>query len=377
MAFVKQAIQGEVCGRIQQVLVENGRIQEIGTFSENRLTGCQLVDTGGRLVPGFIDVHVHGGGGAETMDGTEEAYRQICQTHAKHGTTALLLTTITESDAAIEHALRAFRPGLETDGAEILGFHLEGPFIHADRPGAQSREHIKPPSVSRLRRWADASGGTVRYITLAPELDGASELIDEARRLGIVVSAGHSNATYEEAVLAYAKGVRSTTHLFNAMTGLDHRAPGLVGAALDTADAYVELIADTYHVHPTAMRIAIRQKGVHRVLLITDAVRAVGMPEGEYELGRQSVTFRDGTVRLADGTLAGSVLTLDRAVRNLLECQALREADVPRVTSGNQAALLDLPHGQLTVTRPANIVAVDEAWQVTHTFVRGQLVHQG
>lgn len=373
---MKQAIQGEVSGQIQQILVEDGQIQEIGTFSQSKLTGYQLIDTGGRLLPGFIDVHVHGGGGAETIDGTVEAYRQICQTHAQHGTTALLLTTITESDEAIERAMRVYRPGLETGGAEVLGFHLEGPFIHDTRSGAQSREHIKPPSVERLRRWMEASGGTVRYVTLAPELEGASELIDESNRLGIVVSAGHSDATYEEACMAYARGVQSTTHLFNAMTGLNHREPGLVGAALDTVDVYVELIADMYHVHPSTMRIAIRQKGVHRVLLITDAVRAVGMPEGEYELGHQSVTFRNGTVRLMDGTLAGSVLTLDQAVRNLLACEALRAVDVPVVTSGNQASLLGLPHGKLAAGHPANIIAINTAWDVTYTFVRGQLVHQ-
>ncbi|MDQ0189850.1 N-acetylglucosamine-6-phosphate deacetylase [Alicyclobacillus cycloheptanicus] len=373
---MKQAIQGEVSGVVQQILVEAGRIQAIGRFTQNELTGCQLIDTGGKLLPGFIDVHVHGGGGAETMDGTMEAYRQICQTHARHGTTALLLTTITESDTAIERALRAYRPELETGGAEVLGFHLEGPFIHPNRPGAQSQAHIKPPSVDRLRRWMETSGGTVRYITLAPELEGADELIDEAQRLGVVVAAGHSNATYKEARRAFARGVQSTTHLFNAMTGLHHRAPGLAGAALDTVEAYVELIADTHHVHPAVMRIAIGQKGVHRVLLITDAIRAAGMPEGTYDLGQQTVTYRNGTVRLPDGTLAGSVLTLDRAVQNLLACDALQDADIPVVTSGNQAALLNLPHGRLAAGHPANLVAVNAAWDVTHTFVRGQLVYQ-
>lgn len=376
MTFVKTAIQGEIDGQTRQILVEDGRITKVGSFSGGDLDGYRLIDTGGRLLPGFIDVHVHGGGGAETIDGTVDAFQQICQIHAKHGTTGLLLTTITESDEAIDAAMRAYHPDIQTNGAEILGFHLEGPFIHPSKPGAQPQQHIKPPSVERLRRWMALSGGTVRYMTMAPELDGAYDVIDEANRLGIIVSAGHSNATYDEACAAYTHGVRSTTHLFNAMTGLHHREPGLAGAALDTVDAYVEMIADTHHVHPAVMRIAIAQKGIHRVLLITDAVRAVGMPEGDYELGHQKIIFRNGTVRLEDGRLAGSALTLDQAVRNLIDCNALREDDVPTVTSGNQASLLQLPHGRLLPGHPANIVGIDDQWQVTHTFVRGELVHQ-
>lgn len=373
---MKTAIQGELFGTIQQILSDNGVIEGVGQFSQSALAGYRLVDTGGHLLPGFVDVHVHGGGDAQTMDGTMEAYQQICQTHARHGTTGLLLTTVTESDEAIERALRAYRPDVKTGGAEVLGFHLEGPFIHVNRAGAQAREHIKPPSALRLQKWVAASGEMVRYITLAPEVAGAAELIYEANRLGIVVSAGHSDASYDDARAAFSRGVRSTTHLFNAMSGLNHRAPGLVGAALDTPDVYVELIADTHHVHPAAMRLAIRQKGIHRVLLITDAVSATGMPEGEYVLGSQRVSYRDGTVRLADGTLAGSVLTVDQAVRNLLACGAIRKEDVPDVTARNQGALLRLPHGQLSAGAPANVVAVDRDWHVTHTFVRGEVVYE-
>jgi len=372
---MKTAIQGTLDGQTRQVLCEDGVISGIGSFSSGELAGYQRVDTAGRLLPGFIDIHIHGGGGADTMDASAAAYRQICQTHAKHGTTALLLTTITESDAAIERVLRAYRPSLYTGGAEILGFHIEGPFISPKRPGAQPKQHIRLPRKESLQRWLALAEGQIKLITMAPEVDGALEFIDTAKQLGVVVSAGHTDATYDEACTGYARGILSTTHLFNAMSGLNHREPGVVGAALDT-DTYAELIADTHHVDRAVMRIAMRAKGTGKVMLITDAMRAAGMPEGVYDLGNQRVTFHEGTVRLDDGTLAGSVLTLDQAVRNLLACDALRDHEVAAVTSANQAKLLQLPHGKLEVGRPANVVAVDQTWNVTHTIVRGEMVYR-
>lgn len=374
--MVRTAIQGQLNGQQVQVLCDSGVISRIGSFSRGELEGYELVDTGGRLLPGFIDIHIHGGGGADTMDASEEAYRQICQTHAKHGTTALLLTTMTESDAAIERVLQAYSSNLHTGGAEILGFHIEGPFISPKRPGAQPKQHIRRPDVESFRRWMALAEGRIKLITMAPEVDGALEFIDGARQLGVVVSAGHTDATYDQACIGYRRGVQSTTHLFNAMSGLNHREPGVVGAALDTEDAYVELIADTHHVDRAVMRIATRAKGTDKVMLITDAIRAVGMPEGVYDLGNQPVNFRDGVVRLNDGTLAGSALTLDQAVRNLLECHALSDCEVCAVTSGNQSRLLQLPHGKLEQGKPANIVAMDAGWGVTHTVVRGEVVYR-
>ncbi|MCL6454325.1 MAG: N-acetylglucosamine-6-phosphate deacetylase [Alicyclobacillus sp.] len=380
---MKTVISGYLGGKPTDILCEDGLIRKVGACSAGELEGAVAIDTQGRLLPGYVDIHVHGGGGADTMDATPEAFRQICATHARHGTTGLLLTTVTAPDADIEQVLRSYREHRDTAlcatagdafGAEILGFHIEGPYINPKRPGAQPAQYVRRPDPSALERWVQLSEGAVRLITMAPEVAGAPELIDAANRLGVVVSAGHSDASYSDACTGYGRGIRSTTHLFNAMSGLNHREPGLVGAALDTEEAYVEVIADLHHVHPAALRTAVRVKGAEKVLAITDSVQATDMPPGTYQLGGQPVYYRDGTVRLADGTLAGSALTLDVAIQNLLRIRAIQPSDVPLVSARNQARLLQLPHGELLPGRPANLIAVDPDWTVTHTVVRGQLV---
>ena len=374
---LKNTLQGFWNGSIKQITTENGIITEIGDKGHVSLTGSRLIETSGILLPGFIDIHVHGGGGADTMDASEEAFEQIAITHAKHGTTALLLTTITESEENIEKALSAYRPHRRLRGAEIIGFHLEGPFIHANKAGAQPKEYIQAPNVATLTKWMKVANGTIRYITIAPDAPGAEELIRSARKMGLVVSAGHTSATYEQANHAFLWGVQSVTHLFNAMSGLHHRDPGLVGAAFNDPNVYVEMIADKVHVHEAVMKIAWNIKGKDKVMLITDAIRAACMPEGKtYTLGHQLVTVVNGTARLKDGTIAGSVLTLDRAVSNLIHSGIIQVQDVIPITSANQSKLLSLPYGRIEIGAPANIIAVDDNWNVTHTFVRGDLVYR-
>ncbi len=369
-------IKGYLNGVIKLITVEEGLITEIREDGHQVLTGSYLIETNGNLLPGYIDVHVHGGGGADTMDASEEAFEQIAMTHAQHGTTALLLTTITENVENIEKTLSAFNPLRKRNGAEIIGFHLEGPFIHANKAGAQPKEYILAPSVELLTKWMEISNGTIRYLTLAPDVTGAEDIIKKSRNMGIVVSAGHSSATYEQAKNSFALGIQSATHLFNAMTGLHHRDPGLVGAVLDSEDVYAELIADKVHVHEAVMKMAIQIKGINRVMLITDAIRAACMPEGEnYTLGNQIISIVDGTVRLLDGTIAGSVLTLDQAVKNLISSQIIQKQDVVSVTSANQSRLLRLPYGRIEIGTPANMISVDEDWNVSHTFVRGNLAY--
>ncbi len=374
---MKQLIKGTLEGVTKVIEVEDGLITDIRDNGTIATVGSELVDTSGTLLPGYIDIHVHGGGGADTMDASEDAFEQIAATHAKHGTTALLLTTITERADHIEKSLTAFRPDRKRDGAEIIGFHLEGPFIHMDKAGAQPKEFIQAPNVELLSRWMKLSGNAIRYITVAPDVNGADELIKACRRMGIIVSAGHSSATFQQAKESFVWGVQSATHLFNAMTGLHHRDPGLVGAVFDSDDIYAELIADKIHVNSAVMKIIFRMKGTDKVMLITDAIRAACMPEGQqYTLGNQIVTVKNGTVRLLDGTIAGSVLTLDKAVKNLLNLGILQKEDVIPVTSANQSRLLNLPFGQIRVGSPANIISIDDGWDVTHTFVRGNLVYR-
>lgn len=372
----KTIMSGKINGDVKQIKIEDGIITAIGDLADTDFVGATHVQTDGSLLPGYIDVHVHGGGGAEVMDGTEEAFEQVALTHAKHGTTGLLLTTVTASPEDLDRVFTAYQANRVRTGAEVLGFHLEGPFINPLKPGAQPKQHIIPPSIELFERWQSLSGGAIRYVTLAPEMAGAEPLVRIAAKQGVIIAMGHCNATSTQVSQAIEWGASSVTHLFNAMSPAGHREPGLAGTALGDERVMVELIADLIHVHPLMLKAAIRAKGREHVMLITDAVKAANMPEGEYGSGGHRVWVKNGAVRLEDGTLAGSTLTLDRAVRNLLGINALQPGDVNHVTSLNQSRLLSLPHGRIAVGAPANLIAVNEAWEVTHTVVRGRLVHR-
>jgi N-acetylglucosamine-6-phosphate deacetylase len=266
------------------------------------------------VLPGFVDLHVHGGGGADTMDGAD-AVLDLARTHARHGTTALLATTMTAPMAEIESALLALAPQCRErtrDAARVLGAHLEGPYLSAERLGAQPSFTRAPslPEILRLHALAP-----IRVLTLAPEIDGALALIAPLVEAGIRVQIGHTQASYEQAVEALQCGAAGFTHLFNAMSAMHHRAPGAVGAALAHARR-AEMIVDLQHVHPGAIRAALR--AVPDLYAVTDATSATDMPDGDYRLGRQTVTKCLDAVRLADGTLAGSTLTMDRSFRNLV-----------------------------------------------------------
>lgn len=265
------------------------------------------------IVPGFVDVHVHGGGGHDTMDG-KDGVLGLARFHARTGTTALCPTTVTEDEDALARALAgvAAAQGVLQSGARILGAHLEGPFISGKRLGAQP-PRSRSPDPLLLARLLER--GPIALVTLAPELEGALPLIEDLVRRGIRATLGHSDADHETGARAYAHGARGATHLFNAMSGVHHRSPGLAVAALEAEGVFLELILDGHHVHPSLLRLALRAaRG--KLVLVTDAIRAAGLPEGEAELGGQRVFVKGGRATLADGTLAGSVLTLDRALRN-------------------------------------------------------------
>jgi N-acetylglucosamine-6-phosphate deacetylase len=373
---MKTVVSGILHGKRQQILIEDGVITAIGDLSPTEREGALSIDTDGFLYPGWIDIHIHGGGGADTMDGTEDAFRTIARTHAAHGTTGLYLTTLTESVERIGRVMRALPPGFRSGGARVLGFHLEGPFISPKKAGAHPVQHIQEPSLSLLEEWIRLSQGQVKILTIAPERPGTEALIRFARQQGIVVSMGHSAATYEEAMRGKEWGAQSITHLFNAMNGLHHREPGLAGLGLSDEHLFVELIADGFHVHSAVMKSLWRAVGCERLLLITDAMRAACMPDGEYEWGGQPVKVCGGKATLADGTLAGSTLTLDQAVRQLLDAGILPKEEIAQVTARNQARLLGLNKGVLAPGYDGDLIALDEQWQVTHTIVGGELVYR-
>ncbi|MBC7940742.1 MAG: N-acetylglucosamine-6-phosphate deacetylase, partial [Chitinophagaceae bacterium] len=314
------------------------------------------------------DLHVHGGGGHDTMAGGD-AVRQIAAVHARHGTTSMLATTMTAPRLEIDTALRALAPlcaQRPAGTARVLGVHLEGPYINPGRLGAQP-DFARPASLTEIQALHGLA--PIRLITIAPELPGHLDLIVGLRAAGFVVQIGHSAGSYEDGVSALQAGASGFTHLFNAMTGLHHREPGMVGAALAHAQR-AEIIPDLLHVHPGAIRVALR--AIEGLYCVTDSTAATGMPDGEYRLGRHTVTKCLGGVRLADGTLAGSTLTMDQALRNLVGL-GLSLADASRRTSTLAAQHLgEAGRGHLAPGAWADMVVLDSSLQLRRVLVEGQ-----
>ncbi len=331
--------------------------------AEVRRSGTALV------LPGFIDLHVHGGGGRDTMEGGD-AVQRIARLHVQHGTTALLATTMTapadelrSAIASMGEVCRQRPPG----SARVLGVHLEGPYISPGNLGAQP-DFVRPVSVAEVREL-DALA-PVRLITLAPELPGNLEMIQPLIEAGFRVQVGHSAGSYEDGVAALERGAGGFTHLFNAMTGLHHRAPGMVGAALAHA-RYAEIIPDLLHVHPGAIRAALR--AIPCLYCVTDSTAAAGMPDGDYRLGSHTVRKCLGAVRLADGTLAGSALTMEHALRNLVLKLGLGIADAARRVATHAADYLGLAdRGRLAVAAQADIVVLDRDLQLRRVIAEGE-----
>jgi N-acetylglucosamine-6-phosphate deacetylase len=322
------------------------------------------------LLPGFVDLHVHGGGGFDTMGGGD-AIVHIARSHARHGTTAMLATTMTAPTEEIEAALRSLARHIRrrpNGGARVLGVHLEGPFINASRLGAQPNFAVTATLQDVLALHALAP---LKLVTLAPELPGHVQLIVQLRAHGFVVQVGHSAGTYEDGVAALQAGASGFTHLFNAMTSLHHREPGMVGAALALAQR-AEVIPDLLHVHPGALRVALRC--IPGLYCVTDSTAAAGMPDGNYTLGRHTVTKCLGGVRLSDGTLAGSALTMDQALRNLVGL------GLPLVEASARTATLAAQHlglhdrGVLQLGAWADVVTLDAALQVQQVHAEGEPV---
>lgn len=366
---------GELWGK---ALVYDEKIA--GITDDRDVGGAEIIDAGGAYVaPGLIDTHIHGCRGADASDGDADGLRRMAKDLLECGVTGFLPTTVTLPWDALERAfiqIRRLMPESRTpsfEGAEILGCHAEGPFINPAKKGAHAESAILPPEAERVLPFSDV----IRVITFAPEMPGGEDFIRAIReKTGIVLSVGHTAATYDQARRAAALGAGRFTHLFNAMPPLRHREPGAVGAALDT-DSYVELIADTLHVHPALFSPLHRAKG-DRVVLVSDALRAAGMRDGEYTLGGRAFTLRAGQCRLADGTIAGSVLRLNEAVRNYREAIRAPMHAAVRAASLNAAASVGLADakGALIPGRDADIVLMDDGCRVISTIVRGAVKYR-
>ncbi|QAY65123.1 N-acetylglucosamine-6-phosphate deacetylase [Paenibacillus protaetiae] len=387
MTTLFQQVQIVLENRIIQgnVLVQDGIITHISADGEAAVpahAGWTVVDgQGGWLLPGFIDIHVHGGFGADFMDADAGSYDAITRFHSSHGTTGMLATTVTASKEAIEQVLAAAHSYCSGNMpyAALLGVHLEGPFISEKWPGAQNPAFIAEPNLEWLQQWISAYPGLIRMLTLAPEKKGALELISWLNEHGIAAAAGHTDANYEEIARAADAGLTHAVHTFNAMRGLHHREPGTAGAVLTDDRIYAEIIADGEHVHPAAVRLLASSKPADKLILITDAISAAGMPDGEYELGGLPVTLKDGAARLSgSGNLAGSSLTMMGAFRFMLDHTELTVPDVSRLASGNPAKRLGLFHttGSIAAGKRADLVLADTNFEVLGTWVGGSRVYE-
>lgn len=359
---------------------ENGIILALGAGDAPETTDETAIDANGLiLMPGFIDLHVHGAVGYETMDGTVEALQKQAKFYAQNGVTSFLPTTWSESRAKIDAAIEAVKSqiGKQIGGATILGIHLEGPYLNVEKTGAQNPQHVRRADREEAMQWLES--GIVRLIALAPEYPENLWLIEECVTRGITVSIAHTDAKYHQIVRAVKLGVTHATHTFNAMSPLNHREPGVVGAVLTMPALRGELIADNIHVHPVAMNVLWKTKGAEGIMLITDAMRGTGLSDGDYSLdGQRTVTIRDSQVRLPDGTLAGSIARLNECLRNFQQATGEPLYHVWQTSSLNAARSIkvDDRKGSLAVGKDADLVLVDEQVNVYLTVAEGIIVHQ-
>ncbi len=360
-------------------VVFNDKIQKILPKEKIQLSHYEVIAADGLFIsPGLVDMHIHGYMGADVSDGDISGIRKMADGIIKNGVTSWCPTTMTVSMAEIEKAfdsVRAVKDSGEYYGAKILGINCEGPFINPRKKGAQAEEHILKPDADFIKKHADI----LSLVTVAPEVDGAKEFIEEvSQNTDVLVSMGHTDATFEEALFGIEKGVRHTTHLFNAMTALSHRSPGVVGACLSKVDVSAELIADTFHVDKGLFDLIAKIKK-DKLCLITDCIRAGGMPDGDYTLGGQPVHKEGIKCLMPDGTIAGSVLKLNEAVRNLYNNSELEIYEAIACASLNPAKALgkDNEIGSIEEGKRADLIIFDDGFNVKMTISDGKIVYKG
>lgn len=367
--------------------VKDGVIVEVSEGTPARIPSSNELNYGDLIVaPGFIDTHIHGYGGVDSNTNEAEHFLRMSEGLVKHGVTAFLPSTVTAPHEELLNACRAVKDAVskwkearasgEVPGARILGIHLEGPYVNPVKKGAQNPAYIREASTKEILDYLRVAGDLLKMVTLAPEVRGALDAISLLVSRGVVVSVGHTNATYEEALKAFAAGASRATHLFNAMRPIHHRDPGVIVAALESSDVFIELIVDFIHLHPATVRFAINHAGTWRAVLVSDAISAAGLPDGEYSLGGLKVIVKGGVARLENGALAGSTLTLDRAVRNVASL-GYTLPEIARMASMNPARNLRLAGlGDVRPGYRADLVVLDDDLRVLATIVDGEVVYE-
>jgi N-acetylglucosamine-6-phosphate deacetylase len=360
------------------LVVEGKRISAIGEAKEVPIpAGIRVIDLDGMMVtPGFIDLLVHGGGGYGFADMDREAVEKISDFYFRHGTTGLLAALYSKPEREMIADVRRIADYCRsTKSSNVWGIHLEGPFINQELHGAMKKEYLWQPKVEKWQKLLEAGNGSIRLMTIAPELPGVEEIMRTAAKNDVVLSIGHSAATYQEVLKAIDNGAAHVTHMFNAMKPFHHRDPGVVVAAMLHNELKVELIADGIHVHPAVMRLMYQVKGEGGILLITDAIRASGMPDGEYSFMDQKILVKQRRAYLSDGTLAGSTLTMEQAVKNMVRLVDVPLTHAVRMASLNGAKVLGLEHhkGILAVGKDADFVVLDQDFIVRLTVYEGKI----
>ena len=360
------------------VTIEGGRISQLGACEKvSPPRGARIVDVGGSIVcPGFIDLHVHGGKGKSFNAGNERDFDEIAEFYSAHGTTLMLATLYVDEKEAYLRTLENLAAYCAKPKHHLLhGIHLEGPFINRAMKGALNEAYIWEANIANWHRLKKAGGDYIRMITLAPELAGTEEIMQLAAQDGIAIGIAHSEARYEDIEVAIDNGLTQVTHIFNAMHTLHHRMPGVITAALLKRELKVHLIADCVHVHPAVIKLLYKLKGPTGILLITDAVSAAGQEDGIYDLAGKQIEMKGGKVYLEEGTLAGSVITLEKAVKNLVERVNIPVDEAIRMASLNPARVLGLDNrkGILAVGKDADIIVLDNDYEVCMTIIGGEI----
>ena len=383
MKFFKNAtvyVDGK--GLQKRTICFDEKIQKISRFAFAGKNADEIkLPKNAIVVPGFIDQHIHGAGGSDGMDGTIEDIATIAKTVAAEGTTSFLVTTMTQSKENIVKALQAvkeYREAGSKDGARVVGVHLEGPFIAAAHKGAQPLEYVKAPDVATFDEYNEACGNAIKIVTLAPEVAGADELIAHMNKKGVVASIGHTGAKHQDIERAIEAGASNVTHTYNAQTTLHHREIGAVGSAMLLDALNCELIADTIHVSVPAMRLLVKNKPADKISLITDAMRAKGIPDGVSELGGQTVYVKNGEARLQDGTLAGSVLKMNRAIENAVTKVGMSFTQAIDCATKTPARMLkiDKEAGSIKLGYRADFTVLNDKFDVLLTVRDGEIIYK-
>ncbi|MEM1628822.1 MAG: N-acetylglucosamine-6-phosphate deacetylase [Desulfurococcaceae archaeon] len=365
------------------VVIEDGVIKSVGKEPFKGPTSESIDLEGQLLLPGLIDTHTHGISGLDiTMNPDPSVLLEMSSHYARHGVTGFLATTVSAPHDVLLKACKAFKDAKDSwrpsHGARLLGLHLEGPYISPEMPGAMNPLFIRKPSIRELEEYIEVSGRNIRQITIAPEIEGIDELITYARLNNIVVSAGHTNASYETGLNKIAMGISKATHIFNAMRGIHHREPGIALSLLQARGVFVELIADFIHLHPGVVKMVIDYASPDRVVLVTDSIAATDMPDGVYELGGLKISVERGVCKLVGADkLAGSTLTMDRAIRNIVEL-GYSLVDVAKMASLTPAKSieLDIKIGDIKPGYRADLIVLDEGFNVLKTIVNGVIVYE-